>query len=76
MTDADSWNDKKDLGSQNRLTSTKTLYFKEVESIPKSPMHSRTKESESSHAYFKTRSNVKPSKKRGIFRNITFKTYL
>ena len=76
MTDADYWNDKEDLGSQNLLTSTKKLCFKEIENILKSPKHSRIKKSESSKSYFKPRSNVKRTKKRGIFRNMAFKSYL
>ena len=76
MTDADSSNDKEDLESHTLLNRTKKLCFKEVASILKIPKHSRIKDSESSKAYFKPRSNVKPTKKRGIFRNMTFKTYL
>ena len=66
-TNADSWNDKEDMGSHTLLTPTKNLCFIEVESILKSPKHSRTKESESSKAYFKPSFNVKPTKKRGYF---------
>ena len=40
MTNADSWNDKDDLGSNTLLTLIKKSYFKEVESILKSPKHS------------------------------------
>ena len=77
MTDADSWNDKEDLGSQTLLTPTKKFSFKEVESIFKSPnKHTRTNDSESSTAYFKLRSNDKPTKKGEIFRNMAFKTSL
>ena len=64
VTDTDSWSDKEDLGSQILLTPTKYFFFKEVKSILKSLNHSRTKESESSKAYYKPRTNVKPTKKR------------
>ena len=58
MTDADSWNNKEDLGSQSLLTATKKLCYKEVESILKSPKYNRTKKSKYLKAYFKPRSNV------------------
>lgn len=76
MTDADSQNDKEDLGSQTLLIPTKKLCFKEVERILKSPKHSRKKESKSSKSYFKPRSNVKPTKKRDVFGTMEYKIYL
>ena len=76
MTDADSWNNKEDLGLQSLLTATKKLCFKEVERILKSPKHSRKKESKSSKSYFKPRSNVKPTKKRDVFGTMEYKIYL
>ena len=75
-TEADSWNVKEDLESHNPFTPTKKLNFKEVESILKSPKHSRRKESESLKTYLKARYNVKPTKKRYKLCNMAFKTYL
>ena len=52
------------------------LRFTESRSILKSSKdHGRTK-MEFSHVYFKSRSNVKPNNKRGIFHNMEFKTHL
>ena len=76
MTNADSLNDKENMGSHTLFTPTKNLCFKEVESILRSPKYSRTNENESSKAYFKPSSNVKPTKKKRIFRNMVLKTYL
>ena len=76
MTEGDSWNDKENLESQTLLTPTKKLYFKEVGSILKSLKHKRRKESDYLQAYFKPRSNIKLTKKRGMFRSLAFKIYM
>ena len=76
ITKANSWNDNEDIGSQNILTPTKKLCFKEVKSKLKLPKHSKKKERESWKAYFEPRFNVKLTKKIGIFRNMAFRLYL
>ena len=76
MTSLDRETGGEDLESQYLLTPHRKICFKEKGSILKASTHTRKKDSEVSQGYFKPRSNIKPKNKRGIFRKMTFKTYL
>ena len=54
----------------------KTLRFTEASSILKEPSVSKRKPIGFTQPYFRPRSNLKPKKKKGLFRTMVFKTYL
>ena len=76
MKDLDRETGEVDLESQSFLNATNKFCFKEKGSILKVSTHTWKKDSEASQGYFKPRSNIKQKNKRGIFRKMTFKTYL
>ena len=76
MEEADTATEDSGEVTPSMSTPTKTLRFTEASSILKEPSVSKRKPIGFTQPYFRPRSNLKPKKKKGLFRTMVFKTYL
>ena len=76
MEEADTATEDSESFTPSMSTPKKTLRFTEASSILKEPSISKKKPIGFTQPYFRPRSNLKPKKKKGLFRTMVFKTYL